>query len=81
MEPCGVHIEVPTDIVSEAELTAREARLALAIQLYADGRIDHAQACRLAEMRAGVLDRALAARNLSVVIYPMVVPWRQRRAG
>jgi predicted HTH domain antitoxin len=76
-----MQIELPADIVSQAEITSREARLALAIQLYADGRIDHGQACRVAEVRAGVLDQALAARNISIVIYPMVMPWRKRRAG
>jgi predicted HTH domain antitoxin len=76
-----LHVELPMDVVHEAELTVGEARLALAIQLYADGRIDHAQARRVADVRAGVLDRALAARNLSVVVYPMIAPWRQRRAG
>jgi hypothetical protein len=55
--------------------------LALAIQLYADGRIDYTQARQIARVRARVLDQALAARNLSVVIYPLVIPWQQREAG
>lgn len=76
-----MNIDLPDRIASAAEITRREAQLALAIQLYADGRVDYEQAREIAQVRSRVLDQALAARNLSVVIYPMVVPWQQRQAG
>ncbi len=77
----GMQIDLPDNVVNDAEITLREAQLALAIQLYADGRVDYAQARQIAKVRARVLDQALAARNLSVVIYPLVIPWQQRQAG
>ena len=41
-------IEIPDDIVYRAEASALELRVALAVQLYSDNRIDHRDACRLA---------------------------------
>jgi predicted HTH domain antitoxin len=76
-----MQIDLPDNVVNDAEISLREAQLALAIQLYADGRIDYTQARQIARVRARVLDQALAARNLSVVIYPLVIPWQQREAG
>jgi predicted HTH domain antitoxin len=63
-------LDVPDDIVSRADANAAELLVALAVQLYADNRIDHRDACRLARMPAAVLNRELLARHISVQQYP-----------
>jgi len=65
-----MRIEVPEDIVVRAQANATELRLALAVQLYADNRIDHADACRLAGISTAELNRELATRALSIQQYP-----------
>lgn len=76
-----MNLQLPDDILHRAEVTAAEVRLALAIQLYADHRIDHRDACQLAETVPGVLNRELTRRHISVQTFPPLVAWRTRQAG
>lgn len=85
-----MRLSVPDDIVERAEAGAGELLLAMAIQLYADNRIDHADACRLAGLAAPVFNREIVTRGISIHIYPsaarlrLASPWRARhrkRAG
>jgi len=61
-----MHIEIPDDILRMAEAGERDVRVSLAVQFYADNRLDYAQAVRLAEVRPPQFDRELLARGLSV---------------
>ena len=63
-------LDVPDDIVRRAEANGIELRVALAVQLYADNRIDHTDACRLSELSSREFDGELLARGLSVQRYP-----------
>ena len=65
-------LELPDDVVIRAEISARELRLALATQLYSEHRIDHSDACLLAGVLPGVLNRALTEYGISIVRYPKV---------
>lgn len=73
-------LELPDEIIHRAEVTVRELRMSLAIQLYADHRIDYHDACRLAEVVPAVLDRELSQRDISILRYPPL-PQQRRRAG
>ncbi len=59
-------LEVPNYIVRQAEMTKSELRLALAIQLYADNRIGHADALRLSGMAERAFDSELLSRGISI---------------
>lgn len=59
-------LEVPNYIVQQAEMTRAEFRLALAIQLYADNRIDHAHGLRLSGMAERLFDGELLSRGISI---------------
>ena len=63
-------LEIPDDIVRRAEASEADLRLLLAIQLYADNRIDHADACRLANLSAGRLNGELLTRQIGIQQYP-----------
>ena len=65
-----MHIDVPEDIVVRAQANAVELRIALAVQLYADNRIDHTDACRLAGISPADMNRELVVRALSIQQYP-----------
>ena len=74
-------LNLPDDIVARAELSQYDARLALAIQLYADNRIDHADACRLADIPPAALNSALLRTGLSLQQYPVHSLIDRRTAG
>lgn len=75
-------LELPDDILLCAETTNQELRMALALQLYSDGRVDYADACRLAEVTSKIFDRELAGRDISIIRFPPLSTWREkRRAG
>lgn len=76
-----MHLFLPDDIIARGELNEREVRLALAVQLYADNRVDHADACRLADVDPGGLDAALLRAGLSLQHYPPISIARRRSAG
>jgi len=75
-----MRIFIPDDIVARAEATEIDLRLALAVQLYADNRIDHADARRLAGVTASELNRELLRLGLVVQEYPSA-DLRRRAAG
>ncbi|NLW87793.1 MAG: hypothetical protein GXY38_13075 [Planctomycetes bacterium] len=59
-------LNVPDDIVLQAEANATDLLTAMAVQLYADSRIDHLQACRLSGLAPVDLTRELVSRGLVV---------------
>jgi predicted HTH domain antitoxin len=73
-------LDLPDDILRRAEIGVVEMRLALAVQFYSEHRISHADACRLADVPAEILNRALAGHHLGVVHYPDIPSWRHRAA-
>lgn len=76
-------LELPDDIVCRAEANATELRVALAAQLYADNRIDYADACELAALSKEQFNAELILRHLSIQKYPpkMLRPRPRRSAG
>ena len=74
-------LELPEDIIHRAEVTVRELRLMLAIQLYVDHRINHQDACQLAGIVPNVFSRELTERDISVHVYPDVLQEFKLRAG
>ena len=74
-------LNLPDDIVARAELSKCDVRLVLAVQLYADNRIDHADACRLADVPAAALNSALLNAGLSLQQYPAHRLTDRRTAG
>ena len=76
-----MRLEVPDDIVRSAETNEIELRIALAVQLYADNRIDHAEACRLADVPAAAFNRELLTRSISVQQYPVGLLGLPRRSA
>ena len=77
-----MELDLPDDILRRGGVTATDARIALAVQLYADNRIDHADACRLAGVPACELNEELLRVGLGVQQYPVLpVGARNRSAG
>lgn len=73
-----MRLDVPDDIVQLAEVNAGDLLLAMAIQLYADNRIDHSDACRLARMPRGQFNSELAGRGISIHMYPRIGTSRRK---
>lgn len=65
-----MQLMISDDILRQAEVGEADLRLALAIQLYADNRLDYARACTLADMPVREFSRELLSRGLSVQQYP-----------
>ena len=76
-----MQVHVPDEIVRRAETNEIDLRIALAVQLYADNRIDHADACRLADLPPAAFNRELLARAVCVQQYPPVSPAPNRRSA
>ena len=74
-------LNLPDEILRRAEANAGDVRIALAIQLYADNRIDHADACRLCGLSSHAFNRELLLRTMSVQQYPQAETLRARRAA
>ncbi len=74
-------LELPDDVIHRAEVTVRELRLGLAIQLYVDHRINHQDACQLAGIASHVFNRELTGRDIGVHVYPEALQGSERRAG
>lgn len=73
---------VPEDIVIRAEATEADILLAIAVQFYADNRLDHADACRLGRVSANELNRELLRQGLAVQQYDTpTLQMQQRRAA
>lgn len=73
-------LPVPDAIVHRAEANASDLLVALAVQLYADNRIDYADTCTLAGLSPNALNSELVQRGISVQQYPAVHA-RRRQAG
>lgn len=70
-------LDLPEHILQQAELSAPELRLALAIQLYMDRRLDYHEARAVAELPRAAWNHELSRRDLSVVVFPAPEPQRQ----
>ncbi len=74
----AMKVHVPDDIAFRAETNEIELRIALAVQLYADNRIDHVDACSLADLSPAAMNRELLARQVCVQEYPAQAKKRTR---
>ncbi len=71
-----VHVTVPDDILRKAEANATDVVLAVAIQLYADNRIDYTDALRMSNLPRVEFNRELVTRGIGIHLNP---PARARR--
>jgi len=71
-----MQFRIPDDIVIKAQANLTDISMAVAVEFYADNRIDHADACRLADTTPERLNRELLRRGLGIQIYS---PANQRR--
>ena len=67
---------IPDDIVIKAQANITDISMAVAVEFYADNRIDYADACRLADASTERFNRELLRRGLGIQIYS---PTQQRR--
>lgn len=74
-------LEVPDEILRRAEANATDMRVAMAVQLYADNRLDHADAVRLSGLSSRAFDRELVSRGLSLQQYRRLGLRRARRSA
>ena len=75
-----MHVEVLDDILRKAQANASDVLLAVAIQFYADNRIDYDDALRLAGVSKAELNRELVRIGISLQLYP-AMPLPHLRAG
>jgi predicted HTH domain antitoxin len=68
----AMELEIPDIILRQAQLSGHDLYLALAVQLYADNRLDYAQAARLCQLEPALFDRELLRRGVSVQQYPPI---------
>jgi predicted HTH domain antitoxin len=66
-----MRVEIPQDILLRAEIDEEDVLLALAVQFYADNRVDYAEALALTGLDASQFNRELARRNISIHRYPV----------
>jgi predicted HTH domain antitoxin len=59
---------IPDDIVIKAQANLTDISMAVAVEFYADNRIDHADACRLANTSPERFNRELLRRGLGIQI-------------
>ena len=74
-------IEIPNEIIRRADASAGELRVALAIQLYADNRLDYADAVKLAGIPKSIFNRELLSRGISIQEYPARSAIKRRNVG
>ena len=65
-----MHLQLSDNILQKAQANRADLRLAIAIQFYADNRLDHADACRLAGVPTAGFNRELLHRGISIQQYP-----------
>ena len=75
-----MYVEIPDDILRMAEANAGDVLLAVAVQFYADNRIDYEDACRLAGVSKGQMNGELARRGIGIHQYPSIAA-THRQAG
>ncbi len=76
-----MQIDLPDDIMFNAEVNAADIQLAIAVQLYADNRIDHGEAVRISGLTISSFNHELLARGITVQIYPPSTLQAMRNAG
>ena len=77
-----MRLEIPDDILQRAEANAADLYVALAVQLYAENRIDHEDACRLSGLSPAAFSHEALLRALSIQQYPHALgASRRREAG
>ena len=70
--------EVSDDIIRRAEVNATDLRIALAVQLYADNRIDYTDACQMAGLSSVAMNRELVERGITIQQYPQTSAHRRQ---
>ena len=68
-----MRLELPDEIIRRCEMNEIDLRIALAVQLYGDNRIDHSDACRLAQLSPSAFNREILSRAVGVQQYPRIV--------
>jgi predicted HTH domain antitoxin len=76
-----MRLNLPDDILLRGEANATDCRLILAVGLYADRRIDYADACKLAQVTPAILSRELIHRGITIQQYPAIAGRTRRSAG
>jgi predicted HTH domain antitoxin len=76
-----MQLNLPDDILLRAEANVTDCRLILAVGLYADRRIDFADACKLAQAAPAILSRELISRGITIQQYPAVATITRRSAS
>ena len=71
-----MQFRIPDDIVIKAQANISDISMAVAVEFYADNRIDHADACRLAGATSEQFNRELLRRGLGIQIYSSAQEWR-----
>ena len=56
--------------MARAQANTSDVRIAIAVTLYADNRIDHLDACRLSRLSPKQFNAELLSRNLPIIQYP-----------
>ena len=69
---------IPDDIIIKAQANLNDISMAVAVEFYADNRIDHADACRLANTSPECFNRELLRRGLGIQI---CTPVRKHRSA
>jgi predicted HTH domain antitoxin len=59
-----MNMEIPADVLESAKMTVQDAKLELAIALFARGRLSMGKAAELAEMPVGRFQLQLGARQI-----------------
>ncbi len=59
-------LDIPDHIVRRAEANSRDVLFAVAVQFYADNRLDHDDAVALSGVTAKMFDRELISRGICV---------------
>ena len=65
-----MHGEVPDEVLRKAQANAGDVLLAVAVEFYADNRIEYEDALRLAAVAPIELNRELVRRGISLQLYP-----------
>lgn len=66
MSTAAAHLDIPQDILDTARLTPEEAKLELAVHLYALGRLSAGKARELANLSLWEFRQVLASRHIPV---------------
>ncbi len=65
-----MHVEIPDEFLRKAQANAGDVLLAVAVQFYADNRIEYEDALCLAAVAPIELNRELVRRGISLQLYP-----------